>query len=243
MPQTYILGNWKMHKTLEEVKSFFRELPALSGDAYFGIAPQAIHLTVCLNNELSIGVQNISAFESGAHTGEISPVSAKDLGANFCLIGHSERRSIYKEDDSAINAKLLKAMELNLLPILCVGETLEERESGKAFDTIKAQLEKGLAGAEIEDANDIVIAYEPVWAIGTGKTATPEIAEDIHAQIRSYLIERLPEVGSEISLLYGGSVKPENVQELLAQENINGALVGGASLKADSFVKLCEATR
>lgn len=240
----YIVGNWKMNQTKSEIKSFFSELGSLPENKKYEawIAPQAIHLSMVLENGMTAGAQNISDNNSGAHTGEISPSSLIDMGADFTLVGHSERRAIYKEDDEFINRKLRLSLEKGLKVILCCGETLEEREKGMTESVVAHQLTSGLADVHEANRSDIIIAYEPVWAIGTGKTASPEQAEDVHQSIRTKLEELWDsETARKASILYGGSVKPSNVEGLLSQSNIDGALVGGASLKGADFRALCDA--
>ena len=242
-----MIGNWKMNQTLKELESFFSDLKKADlPKGNFWIAPQAIHLASamchCDSTQFKIGAQNCSEHDSGAFTGEISTISLQDLKAHFVLIGHSERRTIFHETDEVINQKVSKALASKLVPVLCIGETLEEREANKTMDVVLGQIKKGLQGINIEDEKSLIVAYEPVWAIGTGKTATPEQAEEVHGRIRALLKELYGDLGPRLSILYGGSVKPGNVQELLAQPNINGGLVGGASLKAEDFAKLCKAT-
>ncbi len=245
MPKTYMIGNWKMNQSLKDIDAFFSELKLENNQNNFWISPQAIHIPKCLEwgakTGVLIGAQNCSDQEQGAYTGEISTDSLMELGAHFTLIGHSERRSYYAESDKFINSKTKKAIEKGLVPVLCIGETLEEREAGKTFDIVLGQLKAGLTNVLLNNESELIIAYEPVWAIGTGKTATPEQAGEVHDKIRELLQELYGETGAEISILYGGSVKPGNVTELLAQTNINGGLVGGASLQAESFTQLCAA--
>lgn len=211
---------------------------------YYGVSPQAIHADRLLTHKktselgLKIGAQNISDHKSGAYTGEISPVSAKDLGLDFTLVGHSERRTIYNENDDTINKKVHQALSCGLSVIFCIGETLEEREAGNTPDVLKIQIIEGLEGITTAQASNIVIAYEPVWAIGTGKVASADDANDVHQFIREVLTKDLKIDGEEMSILYGGSVKPENAVELLSKPNIDGGLVGGASLKGESFTEL-----
>jgi len=246
MVKSYIVGNWKMNQTRHELNEFFGHLETEGlSEGNFWVAPQFIHIQTCLEKSnkvpLKIGAQNCSENTSGAFTGEISPTSLSDIGAHFVILGHSERRSIFKESDELVNSKVKAAMDTNLVPILCVGETLEERESNKTMDIVLNQVSEGLKGVELSSEEQIIVAYEPVWAIGTGKTATPDQAEQVHAEIRNRLVELYPECGQQISILYGGSVKPNNIEHLLAQPNINGGLVGGASLKAQDFLALCRA--
>ena len=242
--ETYIVGNWKMNQNLEEIKTFIGEaLPKLSGkNGNWWIAPQSIHIPTLLEKSkdtIKVGAQNCSYETHGAYTGEISPISLKDLGAHFVILGHSERRAIFKETDQELNLKLKQALKAGLTIIFCVGETLAEREAGKVDEVLATQVFEGLRGVELNSKSDLIIAYEPVWAIGTGKTATPEMADEAHQIIRKHLFE-LENIDAEAtSILYGGSVKPNNIEELLEKENIDGALVGGASLKAQDYVALC----
>ena len=180
--------------------------------------------------------------DSGAYTGEISPVMLRDTEVEYVILGHSERRAYYNETNESVNEKIKKALEFELKPIVCVGEVLEERENGSTNAVLKEQVEKGFAGVEISNPEDVVIAYEPVWAIGTGKSATSQMAEDACKYIRSILTNLYGEdIANKIRILYGGSVNTKNVNELMSMPNIDGGLVGGASLKADSFIELCNA--
>ena len=186
-----------------------------------------------------VGAQNVSDQEKGAYTGEVSAEMLESCEIDYCIVGHSERRAYYGETDALVAAKVDKLLEHNLNPIVCVGEVLEEREANRQFDVVKTQVEKGLFHLDAENIKKIIIAYEPVWAIGTGKTATPEQAQEIHAYIRSLLVEKYgKEVADEISILYGGSCKPGNAKELFACPDIDGGLIGGASLKAEDFVAI-----
>lgn len=255
MSRKYLMvGNWKMNQNLSEVKSFFSSLNEMgikyTCDLKIGIAPQAMHLTTCLESvgetNIQIGSQTCSEYESGAYTGELAPAAIKELGCGFTLIGHSERRTLFGETDQTLNAKTANALSAGLDVIFCCGETLEQREAGKTIEVVLGQLKNALINGEKNisfTGNQLTIAYEPVWAIGTGKTASPEQAEEVHAEIRKFLVEHYGDNGNEIFILYGGSVKPSNVKELLAQANIDGGLVGGASLTADSFAQLCTATK
>jgi triosephosphate isomerase len=243
MATTYIVGNWKMNQTLGEIETFFQTLKEQKfKNKNCWIAPQALHLGHCLElakgTEVQVGAQNISENNFGAFTGEIAAHSVKELGATFTLVGHSERRTIFKETDALLNAKTKKALAENLKVIFCIGETLEERQANKTFDVLKNQIRLGLS--DIPFSENIIIAYEPVWAIGTGKTATPEMAAEAHNFIRQELIALYGDNGNGTSILYGGSVKPSNINELLAMKDINGALVGGASLAAESFTALAQ---
>lgn len=242
--KTYIIGNWKMNQSLDDLTGFFNTLKEISvPKGNFWISPQLIHIPKALeltkDTQFTIGAQNSSQHDFGAFTGETSVESLKELGAHFSLVGHSERRSLYGETNITVNQKTKKLLERGLLPIVCIGESLEERESGKTLEIVLSQVKEGLTGIDLKSSDDLILAYEPVWAIGTGKTASPAQAEEVHAAIRSTLEELYGDLGNSISILYGGSVKPTNVTELLNQTNINGGLVGGASLKADSFAALC----
>lgn len=239
----YVVGNWKMNQTLDQVNSFFCDLYDLKADCHIWIAPQSVHIAPSIkateNSAFKIGGQNCCEHNNGAFTGEVSPHALKDLGAEFVIIGHSERREIYGESHALLNAKVRKALDNNLTVIFCIGETLEQRESDSTNTVLANQLSQGLKGLGQLSPKQIVIAYEPVWAIGTGKTATPQMAEDAHKFVRSQLSE-LGLAKDEISILYGGSVKPSNAKELFAQPNIDGGLVGGASLNPNDFKALTE---
>lgn len=242
-----ICGNWKMNQSVAEVEIFFQMLPKeitqYKGEAW--VAPQFIHLPLAqkwakeMGGKVKIGAQNCAATDLGAFTGEVAASSLKDLGVHFVIIGHSERRAIFGETDQTINTKVKRALEHGLYVILCVGETLAEREANKTFDVVKTQTLQGLKDLKATDYKNLAIAYEPVWAIGTGKVATPEQAQEVHAFIRNTLKESSCPNSQELQILYGGSVKPDNVEGLLKCADIDGALVGGASLKADSFYGLC----
>jgi len=242
-----IAGNWKMHKTVPEALELVRELKErLKGvdDRDILVCPPFTALypvkeELC-GSSINLGAQNMFYEREGAFTGEISPVMLKDAGCKFVILGHSERRKIFGETDGLINRKVLSAAENGLVPILCVGETLEEREAGKTREVVERQVREGLKNFPVEA--ELVIAYEPVWAIGTGRSATPEVAQEVHRFIRKVLKELFGEEKADgIRILYGGSVKPENARSLLEAEEIDGALVGGASLKADSFEKIVKA--
>lgn len=240
--EVHIVGNWKMNQTLLEISNFFIEMSKMKMElkCKAWIAPQAIHISILkeiafTTGSIQIGAQNCCEQNSGAFTGEISPLALADMGVEFVIIGHSERRTIYGEQNDLLNQKVLLALKNGLKVIYCVGETLEEREANQTFSVIEAQLNIGLQGLTPELANLLMIAYEPVWAIGTGKTASAEQAEEAHAFIRS----KLNLNADKTIILYGGSVKPDNIDSLLKKENIDGALVGGASLKAQDFKALC----
>ena len=247
MRTTYIAGNWKMHKTISEARALAGELrTALAGSSHkIMIAPPFTALAgvaaVLEGSNILLGAQNMAPEESGAHTGEVSVTMLKDAGVSVVILGHSERRHVYGEDDALINRKVKLALEHNMEVILCVGETLEEREADKVRAVVEGQLQGGLAGVSQEALDRVTIAYEPVWAIGTGKTATPADASEAHGVVRSKLEDMYGSgTGSGITVQYGGSVKPNNVAGLMAEEQIDGALVGGASLKAESFVPIVQ---
>lgn len=240
-----IAGNWKMNKDQSETKKFIKEFNGKLGDTEIEVVlcPPFTSLesaSQLLNNSpIKLGAQNMSWEDKGAYTGEISPDMLRELNVEFVIIGHSERRQIFKETDGMVNKKVLKALDKKLRPILCVGETLEEREAEKAFDVVKKQLIDGFENVNIEKAAQIIIAYEPIWAIGTGKTASAEDANEMAQYIRKIVKELFTEEISEETIIqYGGSVKPGNVEEIMNQTDIDGALVGGASLKPDDFIEI-----
>jgi triosephosphate isomerase len=203
----------------------------------------ALHAVVqaVKNSPIKVGAQNMHWEAKGAFTGEVAPAMLKDLGCTHVLIGHSERRQYFGETDATVNKKTLAAFAVGLVPVVCVGETLQEREANRTMAVIEKQVTDGLVGLSAEQAQQLVIAYEPVWAIGTGKTATPQQAEEVHAAIRKQYASRYgAAAAAAIRILYGGSVKPDNVSELMQQPNIDGGLVGGASLEIDSFTKLVQ---
>ena len=245
MRKDFIAGNWKMHKTREEAVVLAKELvDAFKGvDIRIMIAPPFTALAqvsdVVKGSNIILGAQNMAQEVQGAHTGEISPVMLKDAGVDIVILGHSERRHVYGEKDQLINRKVHLALEQGLEVILCVGELIEEREAGKAEEVVGKQVKEGLSGVSEADMVKVTIAYEPVWAIGTGKTATPKDADDMHAHIRK-VVNSLYSASCADSLViqYGGSVKPGNAKELMGMDNIDGALVGGASLSADQFVPI-----
>ena len=242
----FIAGNWKMNKTVEEAVGLVREVKeAISGvkEVEVAVAPPFTAL-YAVRRELEGGrirlaAQNLYWEEKGAFTGEISPLMLKEVGCDYVIIGHSERRQYFGETDETVNRRIKAALAKGLKVIFCIGETLKEREEGKTFSVIERQIEGGLKGSGEKELRDMVIAYEPVWAIGTGKTATPEQAEEVHRFIRGK-VEKLysQKVSEELRIQYGGSVTPENIKGLMSQPNIDGALVGGASLKAESFSKI-----
>lgn len=241
-----LAGNWKMHTTVEDACQLAAEIAKCSAgltDRDVLLAPPYTVLTevahVLQKSEVLIASQSVCWEEKGAFTGEISPAMVISAGGAAAIIGHSERRQIFHEDHEIINKRFLGAVKFGLIPIFCIGETLEERESGKTFELLEEQLREGLAGIDHKDMNKTIIAYEPVWAIGTGKTATKEQAQEVHAFIRKLLEEMFEKaIADSVRILYGGSVKPDNVDELMAQPDIDGALVGGAALDAESFCRI-----
>ena len=242
MRKPIIAGNWKMHKTIAEALEFVNEVKdRVNNDKVEAVICAPFTLLKDLKQatkgtNIKIGAQNMHFEEKGAFTGEISPLMLKELDMDYVVIGHSERRQYFNETDETVNKKVLKALEVGIDPILCVGETLEEREAGNTKDVCKVQVEKALENVSKEDLAKVVIAYEPVWAIGTGKTATNEIAQDVCGYIRSVVAELYgQEVADQVRIQYGGSVKPEGLKALLEQPDIDGALVGGASLVEDSY--------
>ena len=245
MRSYFIAGNWKMHKTVFESVALARELKdKLAGcNEKVFVAPAFTALAavseVLKGSNVILGAQNMGPEEQGAHTGEVSVLMLKDLGVGAVILGHSERRHTYLETDELVNRKVLLALKHGLEPILCVGETLEEREAGKLESVIGTQVRDGLKGVDVAALAKVTIAYEPVWAIGTGKTATPEDADAVHAYIRKVVAGLYGEAAAKaLCIQYGGSVKPDNAAQLMAKPNIDGALVGGASLKAETFVPI-----
>lgn len=249
MRKPIIAGNWKMYKTAAEAKQFVEEVNGLvpSSEKLDAVicAPALFLSQLVISSEdsaLQIGAQTMSEQDEGAFTGEISPVQLTDIGVKYVIIGHSERRQYFNETDESVNLKVKAAFAHGLVPILCVGETLEHRENGETGSVVEAQVEKGISGLTEEQITQLVIAYEPIWAIGTGKTATAEDANEVCGIVRKKVASLYKaETADKMRIQYGGSVKPANVDELMGMEHIDGALVGGASLEVESFVKLLEA--
>ncbi|MBE0656341.1 MAG: triose-phosphate isomerase [Bryobacteraceae bacterium] len=244
MRKPLLAGNWKMYKTPADTKAFFEKfipLVAASAHAEVAICPPFVAIAAAVDAAAgsNVGVGGQDCYwtnKEGAFTGEVSPAMLKAAGCEWVIIGHSERRQFFGETDESVCKKTVAAIEAGLRPIVCVGELLEERESGRTNDVLKTQFDGGMAPLTAEQFAQIVIAYEPVWAIGTGKVATPEIAEDAHKVIRSLVEAKSGKTAADaVRILYGGSVKPDNVKGLMAQPDIDGALVGGASLKAEDF--------
>lgn len=241
-----IAGNWKMHTNIRQGADLvlkLRELTKGVVNCEIVIAPPfttIYHLShLIADSPIQLAGQNIHWLKDGAQTGEVSAEMLKDVGCRYVIIGHSERRAYFNETDEIINKKLGAALRADIKPILCVGETLAEREAEKTIAVVSAQLRGGLAGHPVGALKEITVAYEPVWAIGTGKTASKQDAEDVHHALRELLYELLgPDVAKTIRIIYGGSVKPDNIDGLMSQPNIDGALVGGAALKAEDFARI-----
>jgi len=246
MRKTIIAGNWKMNKTsleaIELVNLLKRDLSEVT-DVDIVVCPPFTALTdvheLLNESNICLGAQNLYWEDEGAFTGEISAPMIKEAGAQYVIIGHSERRQFFGETNETVNKKIKTALKWELIPIVCVGEVLQEREDDKTFDVIMRQVEESLVGLGPVEMEKIIMAYEPVWAIGTGKTATPDQAQEVHKYIRELLTKIYNEnVAAAVRIQYGGSVKPENTAELMSQKDIDGALVGGASLKSESFIKI-----
>ncbi|CAH0235453.1 Triosephosphate isomerase [Peribacillus sp. Bi96] len=249
MRKPIIAGNWKMNKTLSESTAFIEEVSNLIPKQDLidtVVCSPALFLDQLVQaakgTDVKIGAQNMHFEESGAFTGEISPIALTDLGVSYVILGHSERREMFNETDEAVNKKAHAAFAHGLTPIVCCGETLEQREAGETNEFVGSQIEKGLAGLSNEQLKQAVIAYEPIWAIGTGKSSSAQDANEVCAHIRSVVADKFSnEAAAAIRIQYGGSVKPENIKEYMSQPDIDGALVGGASLKTVSFLQLLEA--
>jgi triosephosphate isomerase len=247
----FIAGNWKMNKTPEEGAKLASEIASIvSKDASVDVVicptftaldrvSQAIE-----GSAVKLGAQNFYPKTSGAYTGEISPEMLREVFAKFVILGHSERREYFGESDAFVNEKVKFSLENLINPILCIGETLEQREADETLEVVKTQLLGGLVGVEASQMGSVVVAYEPVWAIGTGKTATPKMAQEVHGSIRALLNEKYGDaVGEKVRILYGGSMKPANAEELLSQKDIDGGLIGGAALDSNSFCDLVAAAK
>lgn len=248
MRKKIVAGNWKMNTLLKEGMELAKAVEKLehekTSDAVVIIAPPYTHLSKVKDMiaNVKLSAQNCASELSGAYTGEISPDMLISVGAEYVILGHSERRSYYNEDNALLNKKVKLALAQGLKPIYCCGEVLEERESGKHFDVVKEQIKVGLEGLSAEDMGKVVIAYEPVWAIGTGVVATSDQAQEMHHEIRKFLVSLFDEkVADEMSILYGGSCKPSNAAELFANPDVDGGLIGGAALKAEDFMAIVNA--
>ena len=249
MRKPIVAGNWKMNKTAPEAAELVNELKPLVADVddvEIVVAPPFTALTTVaealVGSNVGLAAQNMHWEASGAYTGEVSAEMLLTVGCRYVIIGHSERRAYFHETNADVNKKVKAALAAGLTPIMCVGETLEERESGSTEAVVKDHVEGGLAGLSPEEIATVVIAYEPVWAIGTGKTATPEQAQDVHAFIRQLLADLAGDATAQaVRIQYGGSMKPENAKELTSKPDIDGGLIGGAALKADSFAAIVKA--
>jgi len=251
MRKKFIAGNWKMNTSRADGTALAAAIAAKVGqstDVEVAVCPPALYLEAVgkaiSGSTVGLGAQNCYHEAKGAFTGEISPPMLVDIGCKYVIVGHSERRAILKESNHDVNRKLLAALSARLLPIVCVGETLDERKAGRTTAVVREQMEGSLAGLTAEQMAQVVIAYEPVWAIGTGVVATPEQAEEVHADLRKLLETRYnPQLASSVRIQYGGSVNADNAAILLSQPNIDGALVGGASLKAEGFLAIVAAAK
>ena len=247
--KTIIAGNWKMNKTAGETKKFAEELKAIMPKTKWCdvvVCVPAVNIPAAIkafkDMRVSVGAQNVFYEKSGAYTGEVSAEMLKDLGVKYVIIGHSERRELFGETDFTVNKKVLAALEAGLHPIICVGESLEQRELGITMELIALQVKSALAGVPAEKLRKCVIAYEPIWAIGTGKTATADQAEEMHAHIRKVIADKYgKEVADNCSILYGGSCKPTNAKEIFSKPDVDGGLIGGAALDAASFMGIVTA--
>ncbi len=244
-----VAGNWKMHTDREEAIRLAQALVDEVGDpgpVQVAVCPPFVNLEVVRQiiepTPIRLGAQHMHEEEAGAYTGEVSAPMLKAVGCRYVILGHSERRQYFGETDAAVNRKIKRALQYGLVPIVCVGETLDERQAGQAAAVVERQVQAALDGVTLASAEALVIAYEPVWAIGTGHTATPEQAQEMHALIRRLLIDRYGEsIGRALHILYGGSVKPGNAADLFAQPDVDGGLIGGASLKAADFAAIVRA--
>ena len=249
MRKPIIVGNWKMNKTPSEALEFMKGIEQVltgSENADYGVGAPFVDLDVCCKNakNLIIAAENCNELDSGAYTGEVSVPMLKEVGITYCIIGHSERRTYYAETDAHCAAKAKRLFADNIIPILCIGETEAQYDAGQTADVIKSQLKGSLAGLDASEVARMVIAYEPIWAIGTGKSATKEIAEDCCKLVRNTVKDLYDEATAQaVRVQYGGSVKPTNIKEYMACEDIDGALIGGASLKVDSFKEIIDATK
>lgn len=250
MRRPFVAGNWKMHGTRAEnaqlVEALLLGLPA-QPSVDIVVCPPFVYLWEVArqvkDSSMAVGAQSVCAEPVGAFTGEASAIMLKDVGCRYVIVGHSERRGIFKEDDALVARKFLAAQSQELIPILCVGETLEERERGQTVEVVSRQLRAVLDVAKVGALRTAVVAYEPVWAIGTGKNASPRQAQEVHAHIRADVAARDAKIAADLRVLYGGSVKATNAREIFAMPDVDGGLIGGASLKADEFLKICAAAQ
>ena len=252
MRKNIVAGNWKMNKSFEEADELVNGIMTLLEKKELGdntlliVCPPFPYLEMCTDysndSYFMVGAQNVNDNEQGAYTGEVSASMLNSMEIEYCIVGHSERRAYYVETDPIVARKVDQLLKNDIHPIVCCGEVLEEREAGKQFDVVRRQITDGLFHLTPEQFRQVVIAYEPVWAIGTGKTATPDQAQEIHAFIRGLIAEKYgKEVADDTSILYGGSCKPSNAKELFANPDVDGGLIGGASLKADDFINIAMA--
>jgi len=245
MRQSLIMGNWKMNGSREEGQQLAKALVdgLAAVDQEVAVCVPFVYLSdirnVLASSPIALGAQNVADQASGAYTGEVSAAMLADVGAKYALVGHSERRSYYGDTNESVAKRFVQALKLNIIPVLCVGETLEEREQDRTFQVVDEQLDAVIDAAGIESFAKAVIAYEPVWAIGTGKTASDEQAQEVHHYIRQRIAARSQVIADKLQILYGGSVKPDNAKGLFAQPDIDGGLVGGASLDAKGFLQIC----
>ena len=246
MRRSLVVGNWKMNGSREKSRALLADI--LSGLVQFakadvGVCPPSVYLPdaseLLKNSSVLLGSQNVADQDEGAFTGEISALMLNEFGCSLAIVGHSERRMLYGESSALVAARYAKAIQHGLIPILCIGETLAERESDRTFDVIGEQLDAVLSTAGVASLAKAVIAYEPVWAIGTGMTASTEQAQEVHAWIRARIAKLDASVAEKLQILYGGSVKPDNASALFSMPDIDGGLIGGASLDANSFLKIC----
>ncbi len=244
MRQSLIMGNWKMNGSRAEAQTLAQAIVAglSAGDQGIAVCVPFVYLSdvrsIIESTPVALGAQNVADQEKGAYTGEVSAAMLKDCGCTYALVGHSERRTCYGDTDQSVAARFCQAQKEGVIPVLCIGETLEEREQDKTFAVIDKQLDAVIDTAGIDALANAVIAYEPVWAIGTGKTASDEQAQEVHKYIRQRIAEKSRGIADKIQILYGGSMKPENAKGLLAMPDIDGGLIGGASLDADSFLSI-----
>ncbi|MBS4034237.1 MAG: triose-phosphate isomerase [Ignavibacterium sp.] len=248
MRRKIVAGNWKMNLTFQEAEELIEEILELldeeNAPAEVVVCPPYPYLELATDYSeegmIKVGAQNISPFDSGAYTGEVSASMLKSMGVSYCIIGHSERRKYFNEDDKMLTAKVNQALKHGIRPIFCVGESLPEREAGRHFEVVRSHVRHGLFHLDTDEFHKVIIAYEPVWAIGTGATATPEQAEEMHSYIRTLITERYGEEIAEATIiLYGGSCNSSNASEIFVKKGVDGGLIGGASLKADEFVSIC----
>jgi triosephosphate isomerase len=249
MRQKMVFGNWKMHGSFEQIQHLLQDvILGLAGEesTVVGICPPYPYLQLvkklCSNTNMKVGAQNVSQHDSGAFTGEVAASMLSDLGVNYAIVGHSERRELYGETSDLVAKKFMASQCAAITPILCVGETLVQRDNGETEAVVLAQLQAVIAAAGVEAFSNAVLAYEPVWAIGTGKTATPEQAQEVHRLLRKHVAALSEDIAANLQILYGGSVKDSNAGALFTQADIDGGLVGGASLHAEQFIAICAYT-